>query len=117
MVKISNRMSREQMQEVVNEMTAWHDRKLKYENALKLICAAGMCCPQCRSMVVSMLATADRFGVLSQVVQTTMEMYQAETDSILVNSVRAACRSHGIDVNRFRIRHPMHLTLRQRQAM
>ena len=86
MVKISNRMSREQMQEVVNEMTAWHDRKLKYENALKLICAAGMCCPQCRSMVVSMLSTADRFGVLSQVVQTTMEMFQAETDAILVTA-------------------------------
>ena len=111
MAKITNRMTPDQMQAVVNEMTVWHDRKLKYENALRMIDAAGMCCPQCRSLTVCMLNVADRMGVLSQVIQTTMENYSAgsqPTALCFVANLRVACRSHGLDVNRFRLRHPNH---------
>jgi len=112
MVKISNNMTREQMQQVVEEMTVWHDHKRKYENALRMIEAAGMCCPQCRSLTVCMLNVADRMGVLSQVIQTTMANYSdtaQPTALCFVANLRMACRSHGLDVQRFRLRHPQHL--------
>jgi hypothetical protein len=62
-------------------------------------------------LTVAMLNKADLMGVLSQVIQTTLGLYSAEggvyvDDLTLVHAIRAACRSHGLDVQRFSIRHP-----------
>jgi hypothetical protein len=112
MVKISNHMSREDMQMAVEEMSFWSTHHQKYENALRMIRAAGECCPQCRRLTVCMLNVADRMGVLSQVIQTTMANYSdtaPPTALCFVANLRMACRSHGLDVQRFRLRHPQHL--------
>lgn len=88
-----------------------HHDSDKYAWCLRIIGASELCCPQCRMLVVAMLNKADRMGVLSQVIQTFLDMFQADDDATLVHSLRAACRSHGLDVQRFRIRHPEHRTL------
>lgn len=89
-------------------------KRSKYEWALRLIQASEMCCPQCRTLTVAMLNKADRMGVLWQVIQTALGLYCAEggvyvDDLTLVHAIRAACRSHGLDIQGFRIRHPDHV--------
>jgi len=104
-------MTPDQRKALISERSFKRD---KYEWALRLIQASEMCCPQCRMLTVAMLNKADRMGVLSQVIQTTLELYSADggvhvDDLTLVHAIRAACRSHGLDVQRFRIRHPSHV--------
>ena len=88
-----------------------HHDSDKYAWCLRIIGASELCCPQCRTLTVAMLNKADRMGVLSLVVQTFLDNFQAADDVTLIGSLRLACRSHGLDVQRFRIRHPAHKTL------